>query len=452
MTNIDRRTLLKAMGATSLTPLVIGGSANRAAAEAAELKPTSTEAVYFRGWPFKPEVVADNVNRYNSEQGGHVDYQTVTHGDYPTLMEKSLIAGDKLDIIYGNPPTAVRFLEAGWIAPADDVPNIAQIKADMYDNARNAFTYKDKLLGLSYFLAVRGLVVVNTDKQKEFGVDGAQPKNWDEFYAQVLDLAKKGGKDLYMPHWFNEFYGISWAFIWEVINRGGAQIDPKTFAPQLTVDGAGGKTLTAWKAIYNAGLVKEEVLSFNEAAIVDAFSSGRYLYSTQASYNLAVFNDPTKSKVAGKTRFLPYQGQSWGLLDSAMYIKSARKRPAALDVDVARFQSWYGYKDQTGKVAVGQRWAENSMLFSAYKTVMESETTKAAFKKNLVAEGDFDALLAVYSKAPHPDTWKTIYAEEYNTYLRNRLGQFLRNDESVEKVIGEINAQIASLNKKYKLG
>ena len=37
MTNIDRRTLLKVMGATSLTPLVIGGSASRAAAEAAEL-------------------------------------------------------------------------------------------------------------------------------------------------------------------------------------------------------------------------------------------------------------------------------------------------------------------------------------------------------------------------------------------------------------------------------
>jgi len=130
------------------------------------------------------------------------------------------------DIIYGNPPTAVRFLEAGWIAPADDVPNIEQIKADMYDNARNAFTYKDKLLGLSYFLAIRGLVVVNTEKQKELGVDGAQPKNWDEFYAQLLDLAKKGGKDLYMPHWFNEFYGISWAFIWEVINRGGFKVSP----------------------------------------------------------------------------------------------------------------------------------------------------------------------------------------------------------------------------------
>ena len=119
---------------------------------------------------------------------------------------------------------------------------------------------------------------------------------------------------------------------------------------------------------------------------------------------------------------------------------------------MSRFQSWYGYKDQSGKVAVGERWAENSMLFSAYKTVMENDTTKAAFKKNLVAEEDFDALLKVYSNAPHPDTWKTIYAEEYNTYLRNRLGQFLRNDEAVDKVIGEINAQIALLNKKYKLG
>ena len=82
----------------------------------------------------------------------------------------------------------------------------------------------------------------------------------------------------------------------------------------------------------------------------------------------------------------------------------------------------------------------------------DDHISKAAFKKNLVADGDFDALLAVYAKAPHPDTWKTVYAEEYNTYLRNRHGQFLRNDEAVEKVIGDINAQLASLNKKYKLG
>lgn len=448
----NRRSILKLMAATCLTPLAMTVGGSQAFAEMADLKPTSTEKVFFRGWPYKPEVVTENVDRYNKEQGGHVDYQTVTHGDYPTLMEKSLIAGDELDIIYGNPPTAVRFLEAGWIKPADDVPNIAEIKADMYDNARNAFTYKDKLLGLSYFLAVRGLMVVNTTRQKELGVDGKQPKNWDEFYAQILELHAKGTKDTYMPHWFNEFYGISWAFIWEVINRGGTQIDAATYAPTLTADGAGGKTLAAWKSIYNAGIVAEEVLSFNEASIVDAFSSGRYLYSTQASYNMATFNDPTKSKIAGKTSFLPYEGSSWGLLDSALYIQTARKRSAELDADVARFQSWYGYKDQTGKVAVGQRWAENSMLFSAYKSVMESDATKAAFKKNLASEADYDGLLKVYANAPHPDTWKVIWAEEYNSFLRQRLGQFLRNDESVEQTIKDINDQITSLNKKYKLG
>ena len=334
-----------------------------------DLGPSGSETIYFRGWPYKPDVVADNVKRYNETLKGNVDYQTVTHGDYPSLMEKALIAGDTLDIIYGNPPTAVRFYEAGWIAPADDVPNIEAIKDDLYENARYAFSYKDKLLGLSYFLAVRGMMLVNTDRQVELGLVDAQPRSWDEFYDQLLALNEKGVKDVYMPHWFNEFYGISWAFIWEVLNRGGSQIDPATLDPAMTADGPAGETLRDWKAIYNAGMVSEEVLSYNEAAIVEAFGSGRFLYSTQASYNLAVFNDPAQSRIAGKAGFLGFEGAGWGLLDSALYLRTSRKRSDSLDEDTRRFQSWYGYKDQDGKVFVGQRWANNSMLFSAYKTV-----------------------------------------------------------------------------------
>ena len=314
------------------------------------LEPTGSESVIFRGWPYKPDVVDDNVNRYNDTLSGNIDYQTVTHGDYPSLMEKSLIAGDPLDIIYGNPPTAVRFFEAGWLSNADDVPNIDEIKADMYDNARYAFTYKDNLLGLSYFLAVRGMVLVNEAKQSELGLSEDEPQNWDEFYDQLLELNGKGVTDIYMPHWFNEFYGISWAYIWEVLNRGGSQIDPESLAPALTVDGPAGETLRDWKAIYNAGMVSEEVLSFNEAAIVEAFASGRFLYSGQASYNLLVFNDPAQSKIAGKTSFLGFEGASWGLLDSAMYLRTSRQRSESLDEDAKRFQSWYGYKDQDGNV------------------------------------------------------------------------------------------------------
>ena len=421
------------------------------AAHAADLTPTSQESVYFRGWPFTPEIVTDNVDRYNREQKGHVDYATVTHGDYPTLMEKALIAKDKLDIIYANPPTAVRFLEAGWTLPANDIPNFQAALDDMYPNVKDAWTYKGKILGMSYFLSTRGMMMVNMKRQKEAGVDKQQPKNWDEFYAQILELNKKGVKDVYLPHWFNEFYGISWAFVWEVLNRGGHIIDSKTFAPQLDAAGPAGKTLDAWKAIFNAKIVPQEVLSYNEGSLVEGFGSGRYLYSTQAAYQLAVLNDPAKSKIAGSVSFLPYQGASWGLLDSALYLRTARARSPALDEDVKRFQSWYGYKDQNGKAAVGQRWAETSMLFSGYKSVMENPATEAAYKKNLAKPDDYQALLKVYANTPAPDFWKTIWAEEFNSFLRQRLGQFLLNNEPSANVIKDMNEKINQLNKKYKM-
>jgi multiple sugar transport system substrate-binding protein len=201
-----------------------------------EFAATSGEKVYFRGWQYKPDVVQDNVDRYNKLHTGKVDYQTVT-GDYPAIMEKSLITGDALDMIYANPPTAVRFMEAGWIKPADDLISGPAAIADMYDKVREAWTHKGKVLGLSYFLSPRGIVVVNRKKQEELGIkDEDLPKTWDEFYTHIDALAAKGAKDIYLPHWFNEYYGISWAFLWEVINRGGTTVDPKTRAPTVSVD------------------------------------------------------------------------------------------------------------------------------------------------------------------------------------------------------------------------
>jgi ABC-type glycerol-3-phosphate transport system substrate-binding protein len=436
------------------TALTAGALALPTAAFAVEdeFAATSGESVYFRGWQYKPDVVQDNVDRYNKLHSGKVDYQTVT-GDYPALMEKSLIAGDKLDMIYANPPTAVRFYEAGWIKPADELISGPAAMADMYDKVRQAWTHKGKLLGLSYFLTTRGVIAVNRQKQTELGVaDADMPKTWDEFYAHLDALAAKGGKDLYLPHWFNEFYGISWAFLWEVINRGGTTVDPKTRAPTVAVDNAAGKTLAAWKKLWNAKLVPEEVLTYTEANVVDGFASGRYLYSPQAAYNLAYFNDKEKSKIAGNVGFIPYRGQAWGLLDSALYLTTTRKRSPALDADVNKFVSYYGYKDTRGKVWVGQGWMENSMLFSGYKSVMESSETKEALKGFLARESDVKELLDLYAQTDAPnDVWQVVWAEELNSWLRKRLADFLLNDQSVETVIGEMSAQIVSLNKKYKI-
>ena len=130
------------------------------------LEAQSEETVFFRGWQYKTDIVQNNVDRYNAEQSGQVDYATVT-GDYPALMEQNLMAGAELDVLYANPSQAGRYFDGGWIMPAETLPNIDAIKADMYPNILEAWSYKGQLLGLSYFVSTRGVMHVNLKKYYE---------------------------------------------------------------------------------------------------------------------------------------------------------------------------------------------------------------------------------------------------------------------------------------------
>ena len=418
------------------------------------LEAQSGETVFFRGWQYKTDIVQDNVDRYNGEQGGNVDYATVT-GDYPAIMEQNLMAGAELDVLYANPSQAGRYFDGGWIMPAEALPNIDAIKADMYPNILDAWSYKGQLLGLSYFVSTRGVMHVNLKKYYELGFTDADfPANWDELYDQLYEIRDKGVDQPLLPHWINEWYGISWGFNFEVMNRGGEVAHPDTHEPLLTTDpdGAAYKTLEDWKRIWNDGLVPEEVLTYNESSYLDAYASGRFVFSPQQLYDLETFNREDRSQIAGHASLLPYQGQSWGLLDSAVYLMTSRERGDAHTDDVKRFASWYGYQDQTGNVFVGNRWMQESMLFSGYKSVMESEAAAERMRNALAREQDIAAVLEVYAATPYPKgVWSVVWAEEFNSWLKETLQEFLQDDGDIVETIEAINEEIADLNKKYGL-
>lgn len=435
---------------TLLTTTMISIATLGAGAVAQGIGPVSDETVYFRGWQYRTDIVQDNIDRYNNELGGNIDYATVT-GDYPSLMEQNFIAGRDLDILYANPSQAVRYYEAGWIMPAEELPNAEEIKADMYPNILDAWSHQGKLLGLSYFVSVRGMVHVNLEAYEAAGYTAADyPADWDSLYDMVLEMNENGVATPLLPHWFSEWYGISWAFAFEVMNRGGEVADPETHQPMLTVDGPGGDTLRAWKRLWNAGVIPEEVFTYNEAAYIEAYGSGRYVFSPQQSYDLRFFNDPANSQIAGHDSFLPYQGQSWGLIDSAMYLMSSRERSDEHTQDVMSAVNWYGYKDQNGDVFVGNRWMQESMLFSGYKSVMEGPLAEQTMKDSLARPEDRDALLEVYAAAPYPKgIWNVVWSEEFNSWMKEELPQFLLDDGDVEELIGEMNAKIEELNEEY---
>ena len=440
-----RATALAVTGAL----MVMSGSALAEGLEA-----QSGETVFFRGWQYKTDIVQDNVDRYNGEQGGNVDYATVT-GDYPAIMEQNLMAGAELDVLYANPSQAGRYFDGGWIMPAEALPNIDAIKADMYPNILDAWSYKGQLLGLSYFVSTRGVMHVNLKKYGELGYGDADfPANWDALYDQLYEIRDKGVDQPFLPHWINEWYGISWGFNFEVMNRGGEVAHPDTHEPLLTTDadGAAYKTLEDWKRIWNDGLVPEEVLTYNESSYIDAYASGRFVFSPQQLYDLETFNREDRSQIAGYASLLPYQGQSWGLLDSAVYLMTSRERDEGHTDDVKRFASWYGYQDQTGNVFVGNRWMQESMLFSGYRPVMESEAAAERMRNALAREQDIAAVLEVYAATPYPKgVWSVVWAEEFNSWLKETLQEFLQDDGDIVETIEAINEEIVDLNKKYGL-
>jgi len=417
-----------------------------------DLKARSGQPVYFRGWQYKTDIVQSNVDMYNKTMNGHVDYGTVT-GDYPAIMERNLLAGGQLDMLYGNPSQAARYFDGGWIAPADELAAFNEIKADFLPNVWNASTYKGKLLGLSYFATTRGTIHVNLKAYQAAGMsDKDFPKGWDELYDQVFALHGKGVATPLLPHWFSDWYGISWAFVFEVLNRGGNVADDDTHKPTLTTDknGPAYKTLASWKKLWNAKIVPAEVLTFDEAAFIAAYGSGRYVFSPQQLYDLETFNAKGQSQIAGYDTLLPVQGQPWGLINHALYLMTSRKRPDAVTEDVRKFTSWYGFKDETGRIAVAERWMQASMLFSAYRSVMESPETAARIKKAVARPEDYKVVLDIYNASPFPKgVWLVTWSEEYNSWLKDSLSNFLVQDGDINTMINASNTKIKELNEKY---
>jgi len=421
------------------------------ALEGKGLAPISEEVVYFRGWQYKSEIVEDNVERYNTALNGNVDYATIT-GDYPSIVETQFVANAPLDIIYANAPAACRYYDGGWLMTAEELPNIDEIKAEMYPNILDAWTYKGKLLGLSYFVATRGMLHANLKKMEEFGIPEADlPTTWDELWDQLFVLREKGIEYPFLPHWFNEWYGITLQFEFEVLNRGGKVADPEKHTPMVTVDGPAGETLRDWKRAWNAGLIPEEVIGYLEPDYLDAWGSGEYLYSPQQSYDLKRFNEERYSNFAGYCIPVPYKGQSWGLINSAMYLMSNRSgRSKELTRDVMAFFLWYGYVDHEGKMAVHQRWMEESMLFSAYKTVMEDPQNKALMKEVLARPQDYDTTLKIYQATPYAKgVNNVVWSTEFNSWLMETLQVFLTKDKPVDETVNSIRDKINELNEKY---
>lgn len=273
------------------------------------------------------------------------------------------------------------------------------------------------------------------------GLAGDYPATWADLYTQIAQIKSKGVSDTpFLPHWFAEYFGIAWGFLFEVANQGGnaALFDDKTFEATFDTNTLAADVLKTWVDIYNKGLVPKGVFTMSETDFIAAFTTGRYAYSPQQTYDTAgTFNSPSISPIAGHVNLVPAVKQPWGLLDEGGYVLTSNRIRPRSDQDLKRaqsFEEFFGYKNKAGVFFVAKQWAQVSFLNSGYPAILQDPDVMSAYTKQLGADrvdAFFKAMNSLYNVIQQPRVWKTFWYTDWQTKAQQILPDIVRGKTSV---------------------
>lgn len=413
---------------------------------------SSGSSLVFRGWNYKVDIVQSNLANFQQQYGENVDYQTVTGGDYGSIIEKMDINKEPLNFQYANPDTAARWYMAGWLYDYSPWWDVEAAKADMYPGFRDVASVKGKLVGLPYFQSVRGTICTNENILAKAGINSSSyPTTWEELYDQVYKIKKSGAAQTpFLPHWFaTSWFGIGWGFLFECQNRGAVVFDEKG---NPVFDHKCYAILDEWKKLLADGVVPREVFTMQEADYINAFASGQYAYSPQQIYDSNTFNDPATSKIAGKSKYVKVTKQPWGLIDTGLYVVTKRPGVSQRTVERSfRLAGYYGFKDKTGALAVAKRWAIGSALNSGYQSILKDPDVIAAYKKWMPDYAYmFPAMESLLQAARSPAVWHRYFFDEWNSTALTTLSQAVLGQKGTKQALDELKTLANKLIDRHK--
>lgn len=457
----SRREFLRQSGAATLALAGAGellaacGGASSAVSQGGKpLTPPSrgSASLNMRIWGAYPEFVQSQVTGYERQYGDSVKLGVVA-GDYPSLMQNQLRLKTQIDMLYclGNFPAA--WHTAGWVRDYERFWDKAKAESEMLPMVREALTVNGRLVGLPYFAFINGALFANTDVLKKARLDGQYPKTYDELYAQVRLIKKRGASDTpYLPSfWSAPWFGMPFGFIQEALNRGIPLFGPGGH-PQFNETSQAVDMLQQWRALYKEGLVPTGVLTFQESDWTETFAKGGIAYSPQLQYDIKTFATPSSSQVVGKIVPVPQQGQNWGMLHIGGYLignYGQSDTQLAHDYQLAQY---FGYRNRkTGNFDVPMRWATNYYLTQGYAEVNNSSAVADAVAKWLPDPATNWPVLKDYLANPQwpKELFHTTWAIEWMDYASTELPKAVTGDESAKTVVRNLRTKAESLISTY---
>lgn len=413
--------------------------------------PPSQDPLIFDIWPWGTEMVEANAKTFSQEYNDNAVVEVIP-GDYIATMGTKLFGGGAVDMLYGFVYMAYRWYKAGWLQTIENAAHTQDAMKEMSQANRENISLPDgKVLGLPYFQFTQP-IFTNENMLAQAGLEGVQPKTWDDFLGLCREIKQKGLSDApYLISLGKNWHAMPWCLQSQCASEGEYLFDENN-DPTFDVDTPIADILNMWVTMYKEGLVPQESLTLSETDFINAMCSGKHAYQTWTDYQVTTYNDPASSKIAGYASMLhqlPGKTHDQTLYQALYCITNRPRNPKKLD-RLYNLQSFYGWRDINGDLLVSKGWAMSvPPPGQAFPALYQDPEVMAHYKKYTIHSEDIDTILKSYETAKAPKGWHAFWFADWQNTLLDDVSLTVLGQMSVKDCITDLRTTAENLKKTY---
>ncbi|MFB9299105.1 extracellular solute-binding protein [Kibdelosporangium philippinense] len=377
-----------------------------------------------------------NLDRFTATNADiKVEYTPITSAQYVRKVVAEFTGNNGPDALYCYDDSLASWVQAGYLQPLDGLPGVDEIYQGIYASNAQAMTFQGKRYGLPYYTDCQALIY-NAAMLDKAGIT-TPPTTLDELEQQALKLKNAGV--LQHPIGFAAQLSDAWAgWIWGLVYGSGGAMFTDNFTPSM----ATAQKVFDWvhKAATTSKIIDPAGLQLTPVPLDNAMMAGQYAFTIGSRYALRTYNDPAKSKQAGKMKLAAIpsiDGTTKGTVSSTrMYCLSAK---TSVKDHAVRLLNYLGGPE------TARFWFMQRGLGFAFKEMAVDAEIKATLAK--FAEPDVYTGLAENAKARN--VLGAPWYSEFEAALQKSVQQLLTNQADGAAVAASLAETATSLAKKY---
>jgi multiple sugar transport system substrate-binding protein len=381
-----------------------------------------TKPIIFAHWAYRPDIVTDNVKKFEELYGVKVTENVYTE-NYNAITESSFIAGEGPDICYMQDFNREKWYRAGWIQSISDIPGAMEHAKMMIPTIRPMYeSAEGELLGMPYYIAFQTLQY-NGKIFDELGL--TLPKTWDDVYKLCKESKGKttsfGKLDYpFAPNWekdfehFSEFvFGMAYTL---ADDDPFFAIDGRKVTPIMDSRPECEYILEWCRTMYKEGLVPPIALTWKWSDALGAFRGGTALFFLWHHYYLKTTNDPAASKIAPYGKFVPPIEKGGAMNLGSMHVMGGHvKEP--LRTAVYNLMEFLGGKcKKTGRYEGQKRWMIEEGLLSPYPELLNDPEVAEGFNKWT----DYNTLRSIFERSRARVVIREPWFVDWSVYFQDQ--------------------------------